>query len=239
MQPSPRAETSRLFPSLRFCIALILSTKLACNVRLAFQVLAVPIPQAGRRVIRALQKFHQRRFRRVSGAHVVVHQQELLQLWMVESGLWANLPFREAGRFRRRVGIESRSRDIAAAGPDSGATDFVRVSLASNGIGSGPLRSPPAGETGDRKIESSPEEMCGTDLSQKPGAEFLEYLIGPNQDAPKFVDGVRIIGGVHMVLFKWDGIGDFGGLRPNPAGDAEFGQGCDELCVELRHALRL
>jgi len=38
-------------------------------------------------------------------------------------------------------------------------------------------------------VEASPEKMHGADLAQKPGAEFLQYLIDPYQDAPEFMRG--------------------------------------------------
>ena len=41
-----------------------------------------------------------------------------------------------------------------------------------------------------------------------------------------------------MVQFKRNRIGDFARRRPDPAGDAEFGQGSHHLLVELSHTLR-
>ena len=110
----------------------------------------------------------QRCFRRIGGAHVVVHQQELLELRMIESSLEADLPLGETGRLRRSVGVESRSFDVAAARPESRTAHLVRVGFASNRVGSRTLGAllPEKRVTARSKL---PQKKCtGLTLPRKP-----------------------------------------------------------------------
>src|SRR5450631_1521372 len=152
---------------------------------------------------------------------------------MVESCWWTNLFFRKAGSFRRGVGIERRSLDIAAAGPEARAAHFVRVGFASDWVCPWTLGSPPAREASHTEIETSPEEVHRTDFAKKSGAEFLEYLIDPNQDAPEFIYRLRIVGGMNLVPLERNGIGNLAGRRPDLHVHAEIGKGRHELLVEL------
>src|SRR6266404_2189560 len=158
----------------------------------AFQALAVPPAQIRRRVICALKKFHQRSFRRGRSSHIIVHKQKLFHLWMVKGRFGTNALLRKTRRFRCGIGIERGPLNLSSTRPKSSAADFVGVRFPCNGVSARPLRRRPAGESSNRKIETSPEKMYRTILSLKSAAEFLEHLVDPDQDAPEFVDRFRI-----------------------------------------------
>src|SRR5579859_3570482 len=106
---------------------------------------------------------------------------------MVERSGRPNAPLRKTGRLRRSVRIESGALDVPAAGPESRAADLVRIRFARDGIGARPLRRGSAGKARDRQIEAAPEKMHGAGLALKSGAEFLEHVVGPDQNAPEFM----------------------------------------------------
>src|ERR1700677_3615231 len=181
----------------------------------SLQRFALPVAAFSRRFVGALEELQQRGFRIVSASNVVVHQQELFELRMVEGRLRANRTLREAGGFRRSVGVKRRSNDVAATGPEACAAHFVRVRLASDRVGSRPVGRLSAGEARHRQIETSPEKMHGADFADKSVAEFLEDLIDPYQDAPEFVHRFRIVSGVNGVVLERNRIGNLTRLRPN------------------------
>src|SRR5579862_139357 len=194
-------------------------TRLPC---LAFERFAIPLTAFGSGDVGALKEVHQRCFRICVGADVVVHQQEFFHLRMIESCRGTNRLRREAVRLRCGVRIECGPFDVSAAGPESHAAHLMRVSLASNRIGSSALRRSAAREASHGQIETSPEEMHGTNFSDEPSAELFEHLIDPHQDAPELVHGIGIIGGMNAVLLKRNWIGNLAGRCPNLGIDAEF-----------------
>src|SRR5579862_3528374 len=145
----------------------------------------------------------------------------------------------EARRLRRSIGIEGWSRNIAATGPESGATHFMRIGLASNRVGAGALGRSPAREATYRQIETSPEKMHGTYFPEKTGAEFLQHLVDPQRDAPELMHRRGIIGGMNLIFLKRNRFRNLAGSRPDLHLDAHIGQSGHELLVELGHALRL
>src|SRR5438445_12862331 len=142
-------------------------------MRRAFQALAVPPAQIRRRLISALEKFHERSSRRRRASHIIVHKQKLLHLWMVKGRFWTNALLRKTRRLRRRIGIESRTRDVPSARPESRAADFMGIRLPRDRIRARPLWRRSAGESSNRQIETSTEKMDGTILSLKAEAEYI------------------------------------------------------------------
>jgi hypothetical protein len=54
-------------------------------------------------------------------------------------------------------------------------------------------RGRPSGETGHGEVKAAPEEMYRARLSQKAGAEKLEYTIGLHQRTPEAMSGGMVI----------------------------------------------
>src|SRR5207244_10806449 len=68
-----------------------------------------------------------------------------------------------------------RSRHGPAAGPEPVADHFVRVRLARDRVGAGPLRRAAAGKARDREIEAAPEKMHGAALADELAARSEEH----------------------------------------------------------------
>src|SRR5882762_5967236 len=183
--------------------------------RLALQAFAVPLAQISRCVVCGLEKFYQRVFWRSRGSHIVVHQQELFHLRVVEGRLRRNTLFGKATRFRRGIRVKSWPLDVSATRPKPGTADFVRVRLTRDAIRTGPLRRASSGEASDGQVKTSPEKMYRTGLPLESGAELLEYLIDPHQNAPEFMRSFGIICPVNIVCLKWRRIGNLARHRPN------------------------
>jgi hypothetical protein len=67
-----------------------------------------------------------------SSAHGIVRQQELAESIAIENASRLHRRGLEAGANRKRVRIERRIVRTVAAGPEPGATDFMRMGLAHN-----------------------------------------------------------------------------------------------------------
>src|SRR5512137_300873 len=101
----------------------------------ALQRLTIPLSQIRRRVIGALQEFHQRSIRITRRANGIVRQQKLAQLLAEERLRWPHL--RRAKAVRRWIGVRIERRIIdrpAATRPETGARHLVRISLLCHGI---------------------------------------------------------------------------------------------------------
>src|ERR1700730_6579163 len=72
--------------------------------------------------LRKLQNFVTRRRR---AAHIVIHQQELVQLAWIQHTRRPNRLLATARRFRSRVGVERRPRHVSAARPPADTAAFV------------------------------------------------------------------------------------------------------------------
>src|SRR5437764_253884 len=127
---------------------------------------------------------------------------------MVERRLRTHRLRGKALRFRRRIGVESSVLHLTAARPESSANDFVGIGLARDTVSALAFRSAPPGEPGQREIKTSPEEMHWTGLPNKARPEFLQNLIGRNQDAPEAVRIFRIVGSVDTIFIKRNGVGN-------------------------------
>src|SRR5271169_5910104 len=126
------------------------------------------------RLVGALQKAQKRLPGRSGAAHLVIHQQKFLQLWMIKRSRRSHRLFGKTGRFRRGISIERRTFDVAATRPESRADHLVRVGFTRDRISSDAFRSPPPGEPRHTEIETPPEQMHRAVLSDEAGAEFLK-----------------------------------------------------------------
>src|SRR5258706_15023690 len=91
-----------------------------------------------------------------------------------------NLLLGKAGRLGRSISVECGAFDFATARPEARADDFVRISFAGDGIGSGTFGSAPPGEPRHRQVEASPEKMHRTAFPDEAGAKFLEDVFAKN-----------------------------------------------------------
>jgi hypothetical protein len=67
------------------------------------------------------------------------------------------------------------------------------------------------GEPGHCEIESSPKEMDGTDLAEKPRAKSVKDAVNRHKSVEEALDGLCIVGSNLTVMLEWDRIGDFVG----------------------------
>src|SRR5713226_1548186 len=85
--------------------------------------------------IRCLQELEQSLVWRLRLADVVVWQDELAEIPTVKRCGRLDGRFREAGWLRVSIGVEGGIRNRAPAGPESTATDFVRVGFSRDSVG--------------------------------------------------------------------------------------------------------
>src|SRR5438132_1669156 len=97
---------------------------------------------------------------------------------MVKGLLWTHATLIESRRLRRGIRIKCRVLDVAASRPPSRADHFMGICLPRYGIGFLTRRGTAAGEPRYRQIETSPEKMYGTVLSNEPRTEFLKHGVG-------------------------------------------------------------
>src|SRR5581483_4896891 len=103
----------------------------------------------------------------------------------------------------------------------------------------GMLRRPPSGKARHREIEAAPEEMHRGDLAEEGTAEMREHMVGGEQDAPEAVGIIAIIGRMHAILGKRDGIRDLVGHCVDADVEPEIGERGENLHIELGDRRRL
>lgn len=210
--------------------------------RRAFQRGTVPVRVDGCCLIARLQELEQRLVRVCGQPHRVVGQDEFAQCLAEECSLGSHRHAAIARGFRVGVGIECGIIDRAAARPEAGAADLVRIGLVRHRVGqmrhaAGMLRCPAAGEARHRKIKAAPEEMHRARLAEKAGPELLEYAIAVHQDLVKPAHRIRVIRCVLRILRKRDRVGDFVRYLVNGDVDSEVFQIGHDRRVEARDRL--
>src|SRR5258708_8121178 len=98
-------------------------------------------------------------------AHIVVHQQEFAQLFVVESCWWAHGTIAKSIGHRRGVGIERSSLDVTPTRPKTYAADFMRIRFSARRVRSSAFRCATSGEARDGEIKTAPKEMDWADLA--------------------------------------------------------------------------
>src|SRR5690606_33761277 len=154
--------------------------------RSTFQRSAVPASVICCRVVSALEEREQRRIRITCDTHCVVGQQELVELLAEEAFLRLDDGRAETLWLRIGVGVE-RGVDSAAARPESGAADLVRIRLLSDLVrqrrnAARMERRRPSGEAGGRKIEAAPEEVHRAALADEARPELLQHPVGRSEE---------------------------------------------------------
>src|SRR6476646_3438492 len=160
----------------------------------------VPTPEIRTRRVCRFAERAQRSARRLRLADVVVHQHELAELPMVDGWIGSHASVAQARGLGRRIRIEGRVGDFAAAGPEAHAADFVRVRFARYRIGTRTLGGASSGESRDGEVEAAPEEMDVTALADEAGAKRVEHAINGDQDAAEARHGVAVVAGVDGVV---------------------------------------
>src|SRR5215213_5039418 len=101
----------------------------------AFERRSVPLAEVGGCFVGVLQELEQVAVVVLGGAHGLVGQDELFEVLVVVGALGADLRVLEALWLGVCVGVKDWLRERGAAGPEAGARNFVRVSLARDGVG--------------------------------------------------------------------------------------------------------
>src|SRR6476661_8436512 len=138
----------------------------------AFQRGAIPFGGIGSGFIGALQELQQGPLRFCRYSHGVIGQDEFAKRLAEERGVGTHLRGAESRRLRIGIGIERRIIDRAAAGPEAGAADLVRIGFTDDVVGqiryaAGMTRRAPAREARHREVEAAPEEMHGARLAKE------------------------------------------------------------------------
>ncbi len=199
---------------------------------------AVPIGEAGAGCVRALTKVKQRSAGRRGGAHVVIHEKKFAKLLVIKSGFRKDLGLREALQLRRHVGIERRTFDFSAAGPEADAAHFVGVSFAGDTVGARALGGQAAGKASHREVEAAPEKVHRAAFADEARPELVEDTIDGDEDLPEFADGLGIVRGVDAVFVKGNGIWYFHGHSPDFDPDSRGLQQRKEFAIEVRDGAR-
>src|SRR6185312_17313275 len=160
------------------------------------------IPLAGAGAVHAFHKLEDRIRRGFLSAHVVIIQQILTHFLAVEGRLRLHRRCFEPIRLRSSVGVKSGLSIAAVSRPEPKADDLLRIRLARNCIGSGPLRSRTPGEPRHRQIKAAPEKMHRARVAQPSGLELPKHSIRLQKYAPEAMRGVGIIRGMDGVLRK-------------------------------------
>ena len=136
----------------------------------------VPIRQIGSGFVRALRELQDFCARRPGASHVVIHQDELVQLVAIRGRRRPNPLLAKACGFRGGVGIEGRSRHVSPAGPPSHTAALMRIRFRCDDALAG--RSRATAETCATQIEASPKEVYRTRLADESRAKLLQHNVG-------------------------------------------------------------
>src|ERR1700737_2641620 len=164
-----------------------------------FKRLAIPLPKRGPNFVGALEKCKECLLRRGSVAHILIQQEEFSQFATVEGLLWANGGGWQSRRLWRGIGIERRGGETVIAGPEATTDLFMGHRFARHAIGTRSLGGAPTGEEGHGEVEAAPEEVDGTALAHKRGAEALHDGGGLGQDAPEALRVERVVRSVDLI----------------------------------------
>ena len=101
------------------------------------------------------------------------------------------------------------------------------------------IRRPPPREAGDREIQSAPEQVNGTGLTEKGSSEPVVYPVDGHQGLVVALHGFLIIGPVAVIRAERDGVGDLVRRVAEGRCAAEVGNQLHELRAERRDGGRL
>src|ERR1700691_78204 len=196
---------------------------------------AIPVAQIRGGIVRSLQKFEQGGAGRCRTPDIVIHQHELPQAGVIKRHRRKYAVRRIAWRLWGGIRIECRTRDFAAAGPESGATALMRICFARDRVCPFAFGRATPGETGRGKIEAAPEEMYRTGLADEPAAESLQNCVGLQQNPMEPVHILCVVRRMSLVVGKGDGICDLDWRRPYGHVNAGGAQGGHDFPVEIRY----
>src|ERR1700686_2109204 len=142
---------------------------------MALQRQAVPICKLRRCFVSALSELHNRRAWIAVRAHVVIRQQELMELVRVGSFNRAHWLLPTTLGFGSCITVECRPCRAATARPPANTYTLMRVGLRGNY--SFPRRSGATVEPRATQIEASPKKVNRTRLADKSGSKLLEHRV--------------------------------------------------------------
>src|SRR5437764_4437594 len=203
-----------------------------------FRRLAIPLPKRGPRFVGALEKRQQRLLRRGSVAHILIQQEEFSQFATVEGLLWTNGGGWQSRRLWRGIGIERRGGETVIAGPEATIDLFMGHRFARHAIGTRSLGGAPTGEERHGEVEAAPEELYGTALAHKRGAEALHDGGGLGQDAPEALGVEWVVGSVDLIDIAANGTPHCAGQGVDRDLDAQRVQAVHEFAVKRGHRTR-
>src|SRR5262249_16460026 len=143
----------------------------------SFQGRAIPTRQTCSRRVCALQELHQRVFRGVRRADIIVHENEFREFGMVHRSLRPNFLLFETGTRGRRAGVKGGPLESGTR-PESGTAYLMRIGFASDGIGPAALGRTTPRKARHAEIEAPPKEMHRTALAKEKRAELVKNTIG-------------------------------------------------------------
>src|ERR1700733_2851668 len=126
-------------------------------------------------------------------AQIFIQQDELAQRFVVARACGLARCVLKTLRRRGGIAIESGFTKTTIAWPEACADYFTGISLAGDGVGTGAGRRRPAGESRNRQIEASPEEVHRADFAQEAGGKLLEDFVGAHQNPPEAVGCFGIV----------------------------------------------
>src|SRR4030095_7899874 len=129
------------------------------------------------------------------------------------------------------------------ARPEPAAADFVRIRLARHpvrkvGNTAWVLWRATTGETRDRQIAGTPEEMNRAGLADETRSEDLEHAIGLHEHPPESIRVRGVVRAMRLILRERDRIGDFRWLSRDANLDIEAPQRIHHQRVEGGDRLR-
>ena len=140
-----------------------------------FESSSVPPRKIGSSFISALRKLQDFISRRRCAAHIVVHQQELVQLALIQRTRGPDRLLATARWFRSRIGVERRSRHVSTARPPADADAFMRVRFRRDDALSG--RSAASAKACTTQIEAAPKKVDRATLADESRAKLLQHYV--------------------------------------------------------------
>src|SRR5207237_6310756 len=169
---------------------------------------------------------------------------EFTQLRIVRSRCRSNLGLGESFRFRISIGIKNRHRQLIVAGPETQATDLLRVGFTSDRVrqmrySARMWRRRTAGKPGYSQIETAPEKMHRAAFAAKVRSKFFEHPLALQKHAPKSICVFGIIGSVFLITLKRNRIHDLVWCGVDFDSDAKLAQCFHDGAIKRCHALGL
>src|SRR5579883_936065 len=104
------------------------------RILMSFEIRPVPLSEVGSGVVSRCEERGQIGFRRAACPHRFVRQNEFREVLAVERGGGSHSGIFKSGRFGRRIRVEGRLLNRAAARPESMTDDFMGIRFFCNRV---------------------------------------------------------------------------------------------------------